>query len=69
MPERTYEIKPVGVDYVCDKCNTGVMVHNSGIALMCNPPQFVHVCSNCGHEQQMLEVYPTLRWERAPGAC
>ncbi|MBO5424418.1 MAG: hypothetical protein J6A25_02795 [Lachnospiraceae bacterium] len=56
-----YNIKPVGVRYLCDNCN-GEMKHTDGIVLMSNPPKYKHICSNCGEIEYLEEVYPTIRW-------
>lgn len=64
MAEQTYELKPVGVRYVCDKCGEGEMQRN-GIVLTAYPPRYMHACSKCGHRQAFTEVYPSIRWVSA----
>jgi hypothetical protein len=63
MSERRFEVKPVGVDYVCDVCNTGLMVQ-VGLMLPTDPPQWKHKCSNCGDTKDFFAKYPDLRFER-----
>lgn len=65
MGERTYEARTVGVDYICDACNTGVM-EQTGVMLMTDPPQWPHKCNNCGTATNLWQKYPTVRWERLP---
>lgn len=66
MPEQKFELKAVGVDYVCDNCGDGVMVATGSFALMSDPPQWQHSCNKCGHPRAFFEKYPTVRFERAP---
>ncbi len=63
MPERTYEVKTVGVDYECDACHAGTM-QQTGIMLPSDPPWWRHKCSNCGLVEDLRQKYPTVRWER-----
>ena len=63
MCERTFEIKQVGVEYVCDSCGVGTM-EKTGMALLSNPAQYVHRCNNCGHDASFRTTYPGIRMER-----
>ena len=65
MSEREYEIKPVGVDYICDECNTGVMQHTGG-TLLSSPPKYPHACSHCRSVQNLRHSYPIIKWVRVP---
>lgn len=67
MSERTYEVRTVGVDYICDDCNSGVM-EQTGVMLLSNPntPQWSHKCNHCGATKNLWQKYPTVRWERTP---
>lgn len=67
MAEYTYPVKPIGVDYACDKCHNGKMTYVKMV--FSGPPEnrqtmFHHKCSNeqCGHEQELAEKYPTVRF-------
>jgi uncharacterized protein (DUF983 family) len=62
MPEQQFEITPVGVRYICDKCGEGEMVQSGKIAWMTDPIQFPHQCTKCGHEQAFTDKYPTVRF-------
>lgn len=67
MSERTYEIRPVGVEYVCDRCLIGTMVAQPGPQLTSFPTQVWHKCTECGYEQTFSGIiYPTIRYERTP---
>jgi DNA-directed RNA polymerase subunit RPC12/RpoP len=63
MPEQTYEIKSIGVDYKCDFCGDGTM-EQTGIFLPTDPPQWQHRCTRCGHHMNMWQKYPNVRFER-----
>ena len=52
MPEQSFEIKPTGVECVCDACGIGTMVV-SGNMLLSDPPKFPHVCTSCKHEEAL----------------
>lgn len=64
MPEQSFPIQVVGVDYLCDVCRQGKMEQNGNIILTTAPPQFPHKCSNCGYSQTFTERYPTVRHQR-----
>ena len=63
MSEKKFELKAFGVDYVCDKCGDGLM-EQTGIFLPVDPPLWKHKCSKCGHEQNMHDKYPAVRYVR-----
>lgn len=65
MSERTYEVRPLGVEYVCDSCNTGVMIP-TGLSQLTSPQRWEHRCAHCGVVQTLFQTYPTIRWERLP---
>lgn len=62
MPEQCYDIKLIGVRYVCDTCGKGEM-RFSGIERFTNPPIYQHVCSDCGARADLFVQYPTIRWD------
>lgn len=66
MAERKFEVRNVGVDYVCDTCNEGIMLPTGNNMLLSHPPQFEHQCNNinCCAKQNFTERYPTFRVER-----
>ncbi len=60
MAEIKTELRPVVVQLRCDECGVGEMKHN-GVSLMSNPPQFPHICDNCGVEVRVRETpYPRI---------
>lgn len=64
MAEQTYEVRTVGVDYICDECRTGKM-EPTGIMLPTYPPRWRHKCSHCNETADLSQQYPTVRYERA----
>lgn len=60
MPERTFDAKPVLVDYECDKCKQGTMRFT---AEMLSRGQYQHQCTHCGDTQTFTTIYPGTRWE------
>ena len=63
MSEKIYDTKVFEVDYACDNCNSGLMI-NSGTMLPSYPPQYPHKCKHCGLTKNLLQKYPTIRYER-----
>ena len=61
MPYEQMPIRPILVDYKCDKCGNGYM-RPSGICLTSNPPQWPHRCTNCDAHMNFTEKYPTVRY-------
>ena len=47
MPERISKVETVLVEMVCEQCGEGMMVAK-GDVLLSNPPQYRHICNNCG---------------------
>ena len=63
MPRIQKPIRPIQIDYICDKCNVG-HYRPAGAMWLSDPPQFPHKCTNaeCGDEKTFIERYPTLRY-------
>jgi len=61
-------IRPIRVDYKCDKCNVGYMRPNGKMIHAIYTSQyrveFVHICTHCGVDQKFTEKYPTVRYAR-----
>lgn len=66
MSEKRTKCHSYRVEYVCDKCEKGMMETTNGIALMRNPPMYQHICNHCGHEDYFFEQYPGISWAPAP---
>jgi hypothetical protein len=67
MPIKEFEVRTVGIDYICDECLEGKMLPTGGSMLLSDPPQFAHQCDNinCCAKANFTERYPTFRVERA----
>ena len=64
MPEKTFPVQVVGVDYICDVCGQGKMEQAGNVVFTTHPPQIPHKCSNCDYERAFIERYPTVRHQR-----
>ena len=62
MAERKSQCRVIYVDYVCDKCNTGLMVPSS-MELSTWPPLYPSECNNCSHSAALYRRYPDVRFE------
>lgn len=64
-------LTPVVISYTCDVCGIGEMfAHDLTMkgyedAIKFNPPRYLHVCSNCGHEQLFNVTLPLLKHAKA----
>ena len=61
MKESFFEVKPIGVKYLCD---CGSEMFPTGAMILCDPPQFTHKCSECEKTVKLLDKYPTIRWQK-----
>lgn len=61
MPREQKPLRPIQVDYRCDRCGKGYY-RPTGMNLMSNPIQFPHACTECGDSRTFIERYPTLRY-------
>lgn len=50
------EMKCVEQHLYCEKC--GAEMTRKGQILMSHPPQYPHICPQCGHEETHLKGYP-----------
>lgn len=61
MAEITINLKPVKIDYECDKCKAGRYAF-SGIVLTSYPPQYPHVCDECDDKKTFNVKYPYIKY-------
>ena len=64
--ERKFEVRPVGVQYICEFCNEGQMLVQHRVVKIediAGPHMFDHVCNNCGKHMQLPQAYPKIEWE------
>jgi len=62
MSETKTECRTYKVTYSCDVCAKGTM-EASGSVIDTNPPQYQHVCNDCGDIAYYYTRYPEIRWE------
>ena len=68
MPEYKIPVRPIKVEYTCDKCGLGRMVYHPEEATVWpneNGGQQRHICSNtdCNQLQFLPRIYPHIRYE------
>lgn len=61
MPRIQMPLRPIQIDYVCDKCQKG-KYRSTGTMLLSSPPQFPHECTECKDSRIFWEKYPTIRY-------
>lgn len=54
------EVRVIMVHLFCDKCGEE-MVHN-GIELLSLPPQYPHICPNCGNCHTTRQIFPYTKY-------
>ncbi|MEH7457717.1 hypothetical protein V7183_10890 [Bacillus sp. JJ1127] len=62
--EQHFEVKPIGVKYICDTCQKGEMLPTGNNNFMVNTPQFEHKCNNCGTKIKLTDKYPLIRYQQ-----
>lgn len=60
--EKRFEVVPVGVKYVCDKCEEGEMQSTGKNMKMADPPKFEHECIKCKRIEYFAKKYPTIEY-------
>ena len=62
--ERTFDVHPVGVKYICENCNEGEMEldKENPIYFATNPPLIPHKCTKCGCKMSLRKTYPYIEW-------
>ena len=62
MPEIRRTAIPVEVHYICDECNEGHMINQSGTVLTTFPPKYTLTCLNCGAKMLSAMNYPVIEY-------
>lgn len=64
MRIREFQVETVGLEQVCEVCNTGVLEHNDNIKVIWDKEEecakFTHRCNHCGAEELFDNKYPTV---------
>ena len=61
--EAVFNIRPIGVKYICEHCHEGEMKLIMGpfeIPEYAN--MFKHTCNKCGGELYLPRIYPYIEW-------
>ena len=59
--ERNSDCKVQLIDYVCDKCEKGIMKYNDKIYFTF-PEQYEHKCNSCGVIRSFQAKYPKISY-------
>ncbi len=65
--EELFDVKPVGVRYICEFCNVGeqVLVKDAPVILDAEghlPKLREHKCTKCGKTMMLPSAYPRIEW-------
>ncbi len=52
-----WEVQTIEVHYCCDACGKGEMMPE-GVALLTDPAQYPHKCTECGDKKTFFLIYP-----------
>lgn len=67
--EERFDVKPIGIRYICEFCNEGEMIFTGrrGTIVNVEPPKFLfqHRCNKCGKTMDLPRSYPYVEWEAA----
>jgi DNA polymerase III alpha subunit (gram-positive type) len=61
--EKSYEVKPIVIKYICDSCNLGEMLPTGKMKMFETHALFIHKCEKCGVEHDFFEKYPLIKYE------
>lgn len=65
--EETFEVKPIGVKYICDTCEKGELLPTGENSWSQEIPNIEHGCTNCESKKMLPEKYPLIRYTRLKG--
>ena len=66
--EEAFDVKPVGIRYICELCGEGEMrLHDDGPVMVeavypPRPPLRKHICTKCGGTMMLPKAYPYIEW-------
>ncbi|EOO29044.1 hypothetical protein IIU_05726 [Bacillus cereus VD133] len=63
MMEQQFEVKPIGVRYICDICHIGEMCPTGNNFFMEDPPKLEHMCNQCGAKIKLTDKYPIIKYQ------
>ncbi len=59
--ETQHDVKPVKVEYCCDKCPNGKLVSTGGSTNI-DPVKFYHRCNTCTEFKVLDKIYPRIEY-------
>jgi formylmethanofuran dehydrogenase subunit E len=62
--EQKYAVRPVEVNWICDKCGEAA-VQPTGLIQPSNPPHYEHVCPSCQERVLLDKQYPHVTFQRS----
>lgn len=65
--EEAFEVRPIGIRYICEHCHEGEMVVDNSDGqflntVLTNPPLIPHRCTKCGGTLMLPRSYPYIEW-------
>ena len=63
--EEMFDVKPVGIRYICENCHKGEMIASNDTPLIIEggiPRMRSHKCNNCGTTMLLPKTYPYIEW-------
>lgn len=60
--ERTFNVTPIGVKYICEFCNKGEMKYSPSDEVISSMSLLFHKCTNCGKAMMLPKMYPYIEW-------
>lgn len=62
--EKRITVTPVMITLMCNKCNKGELKVTNSAQKTSLPPQYEHMCDNCGHVEWVIgKTYPFIEYE------
>ena len=61
MAEKIIKVETYLIDYICDKCKKGKMMHTSQNQQGAYSPNS-HKCYECGNIEELVEKYPKIKY-------
>ena len=60
--EELFEVKPIGVRYICEFCNEGEMIYSASSNTV--QALYPHKCSKCHKDMMLPKIYPYIEWRK-----
>ncbi len=60
--EESFDVKPIGVRYICEHCNNGEMIKVEPTAFDPSRELIMHRCDKCNGTLYLPKIYPYIEW-------